>query len=189
MKGRLIKTQYNELGYALYIHPCSISNKLKEIPLLSLKNCQAIELGYDLDEFSSSSRKEFEVAYNVLKPKSGEGYDYYNRGLDFQVGVITGFQKALEILGDKKYSEQDVRDAYFHGEKDSYTKGGQTKEMENEFIQSLQQTEWDVDIVMEDSFAKNDEVYVDETNAKGNYSTHSKIPKLDPDGCLILKRI
>ena len=37
------------------------------------------------------------------------------------------------------YSEQEVRLAYFQGEKDSYVKGGQTKEMENEFIQSLKQ--------------------------------------------------
>jgi hypothetical protein len=40
---------------------------------------------------------------------------------------------------------------------------------------------------MEDSFTKNDEVYIDETNAKGNYSTHNKKPKLDAGGCLILK--
>jgi hypothetical protein len=37
------------------------------------------------------------------------------------------------------YSEEDVRKAYQQGEEDSYLKGGQTKEMENEFIQSLQQ--------------------------------------------------
>jgi hypothetical protein len=39
----------------------------------------------------------------------------------------------------KGYSEEDVRLAYFQGEKDSYIKGGQTKEMEDEFIQSLKQ--------------------------------------------------
>jgi len=37
------------------------------------------------------------------------------------------------------YSEEDVRLAYFQGEKDSYVKGGQTKKMEDEFIQSLKQ--------------------------------------------------
>jgi hypothetical protein len=37
------------------------------------------------------------------------------------------------------YSEEDVRKAYQQGEEDSYLKGGQTKEMENEFIQSLHQ--------------------------------------------------
>ena len=38
---------------------------------------------------------------------------------------------------ERMYSEEEVRLAYFQGEKDSYVKGGQTKEMENEFIQSL----------------------------------------------------
>lgn len=166
MKGRLIKTQYNELGYALYIQPCSISNKLKEIPPLSPKNCQTIANGYDL----------YELADEVFekRPKEIPYVDEY----DFKQGVMVGFQKALSILGDKKYSEQDVRDAYFNGEKDSYTKGGQTKEMENQFIQSLQQNEWDVDIVMEINL-----------NGKNGLDRAKMIPKLDPDGCLILKRI
>ncbi len=48
--------------------------------------------------------------------------------------------KAKEIEKEQRgYSEEEVRLAYFQGEKDSYVKGGQTKEMENEFIQSLQQ--------------------------------------------------
>ena len=38
---------------------------------------------------------------------------------------------------ERMYSEEEVRIAYFQGEKDSYIKGGQTKEMENEFIKSL----------------------------------------------------
>jgi hypothetical protein len=46
--------------------------------------------------------------------------------------------KAME-KEQKGYSEEDVRKAYQQGEEDSYLKGGQTKEMENEFIQSLQQ--------------------------------------------------
>ena len=40
-------------------------------------------------------------------------------------------------MQERMYSEEEVRLAYFQGEKDSYIKGGQTKEMENEFIQSL----------------------------------------------------
>ena len=44
--------------------------------------------------------------------------------------------KALE-KEQKGYSEEEVRLAYFQGEKDSYVKGGQTKQMENEFIKSL----------------------------------------------------
>jgi hypothetical protein len=49
-------------------------------------------------------------------------------------------QQAKEMEKEQRgYSEEDVRLAYFQGEKDSYVKGGQTKAMENEFIQSLQQ--------------------------------------------------
>jgi hypothetical protein len=50
-------------------------------------------------------------------------------------------KQAKEMEKEQKgYSEEEVRLAYFQGEKDSYIKGGQTKEMENEFIQSLQQS-------------------------------------------------
>jgi hypothetical protein len=55
-------------------------------------------------------------------------------------GHEVGYKKAEEKhLEQRGYSEEDVRLAYFKGEKDSYIKGGQTKEMEDEFIQSLQQ--------------------------------------------------
>jgi hypothetical protein len=55
-------------------------------------------------------------------------------------GHRVGYKKAEEKhLEQSGYSEEDVRLAYFQGEKDSYIKGGQTKEMENEFIQSLKQ--------------------------------------------------
>jgi hypothetical protein len=46
---------------------------------------------------------------------------------------------------------------------------------------------WDVEIEMEDTFIKNSDQYIDEVGV-GNYSTHSKKPKLDENGCLILKR-
>ena len=49
-------------------------------------------------------------------------------------------EQAKEIEKEQRgYSEEEVRLAYFQGEKDSYVKGGQTKEMEDEFIQSLKQ--------------------------------------------------
>jgi hypothetical protein len=59
--------------------------------------------------------------------------DYLKRNLEIR-------EQAKEMEKEQRgYSEEDVRLAYFQGEKDSYIKGGQTKEMENEFIQSLQQ--------------------------------------------------
>lgn len=143
---------------------------------LSLSNCQAIEhgYGYDLDELAILCTKEEDTIVGNQK---------------MAIGFIKGFQKALEILGDKKFSEEDViLIAEYVRVASQSTPDIRTKDLFDEY-QSVQQTEFDVEIVMEDSFAKNDEVYVDETNAKGNYNTHSKIPKLDADGCLILKII
>ena len=92
-----------------------------------------------------------------------------------------GFQKALEILGDKKYSEEDVKKAFEMGEDfgslpfSSYTTSKRLNK--KEYIQSIQQTEWDVEIVME---------YVGKIKLN---KLHEMKPKLDADGCLILKRI
>ena len=119
---------------------------------LSLKNCQEIELGYDLDELA----------------------DKYCRGNskiedDF---IKKGFQKAIEILGDKKFSEDDMKEAYSRGFLQQGIKSF------NSLIQSLQQTEWDVEIVIGTTNIRYD---------GGSYITANPKPKLDENGCLILK--
>ena len=65
---------------------------------LSLKNCQAIELGYDLDEEVSN------IVKTIVPDDRGTDIWY---GTSMAVGKLC-FQKALEILGDKKFSEEDV---------------------------------------------------------------------------------
>jgi hypothetical protein len=63
------------------------------------------------------------------------------RPSEFDAREMELFEQAKEMEKEQMgYSEEDVRLAYFQGEKDSYVKGGQTKEMEDEFIQSLKQT-------------------------------------------------
>ena len=160
MKGKLIKR--GEGDYKLFVNDTPFGQS-KESPYnkLSIKNCVAIENGYDLDELVKNMGKEFYVGGNY----------------DFENGVKEGFLKALKILGDKKFSEEQLKvaaDWYFE------TKG---KKSIDEYIQSLQQTEWDVEIVTE-PYVK----YV-------SRSLHTVYPpldiqnKLDKDGCLILKRI
>ena len=134
--------------YKLYSHDsCIATTHESPYKKLSIKNCQAIENGYDLDELAM-------------------GYDLYEN-INF-VGQMrafkAGFQKALEILGDKKFSEGDVIKAHYQGFTDVPL---------YEVIQSLQQTEWGVEIVMN---ICGDKVYA--------------VPELvlDADGCLILKR-
>ena len=170
MKGKLIKMvegytlsltgDIDDL-YALTNEELAKDHNLQK---LSLKNCQAIENGYDLDELAEE--------YASGKSSSDVFKEAHKR--DF----IAGAKAILEIIGDKKFSEEDMRKAYQKGEEDSYTQGGLTKQKEDNYIQSLQQTEWDVQIVM-NSWFKNgyDGKIVD---------TH---PKLDSDSNLILKRI
>ena len=148
MKGKLIKTDVNFLledDKGVVIASTSLN---KEGLSLSQKNCQAIENGYGLDELAM-------------------GYDLYEN-INF-VGQMraykAGFQKALEILGDKKFSEEVMRMAFFHV---------QNEPTFDEFIQSLQQTEWDVEVVMVPAMSNNGNVY------------YGDIPKLDENGCLIL---
>ncbi len=119
---------------------------------LSLKNCQAIELGYDLDELAM-------------------GYDLYEN-INF-VGQTraykAGFQKALEILGDKKFTEYQLNEAIAESWNSCEDNEGETfSDVFQRIKETLQQTEWDVEV-----------------------ETHPRewIKKLDENGCLILKRI
>jgi hypothetical protein len=126
---------------------------------LSLKNCQAIELGYDLNELV---KEECEYNQDSLRQYDSKFIEFYKEG----------FQKALEILGDKKFSEDDILKAI----EMYYEKG----KIFIEIIQSLQQTEWDVEIEKEFIFDPAMGI------SQGYYSDK---PKLDSEGNLILKRL
>ena len=93
-----------------------------------------------------------------------ESIDYHE--FDF-TSFRLGFQKALEILGDKKFSEEQLRESFLHVQNDPTF---------DVFKQSLQQTEWDVEVVMVPAMSNNGNVY------------YGDIPKLDENGCLILKK-
>ena len=166
MKAKLIKTID---GYELFTqgflkgstnHGLIESLNIEEGPIrykLSLKNCEAIVNGYDLDELAEN-----------LYLKSGP--DGISDTLSFKIG----FQKALELMGDKKFSEEQLREAFFHV---------QNEPTFDVFKQSLQQTEWDVEI-LEECLDKN----CDGINKKGECIT-TGIPKLDSNNCLILKKL
>ena len=137
---------------------------------LSLKNCQAVENGYDLDEFVQE--------YLTLFPSEYSDTDRKLVRMGIKSGFKEGFQKALEIRSDKKFSESDMIKfgEYCRSELDGLMK---TKGLFNEFeqIKSLQQTEFDVEIV---THAKENGSYTKENGFEQE-------PKLDADGCLILK--
>ena len=119
---------------------------------LSKQNCEEIERGYDLDELAD----EYSDKWDAF---TDDRFDAYKEG----------FQKALEILGDKKFTLEEMMNCW-----NKALKFQDHKETLGEHIQSLQQTEWDVkiDVLM--------------TEREGGVVIET--PKLDADGCLILKR-
>jgi hypothetical protein len=143
---------------------------------LSIENCQDIERGYDLDELADKYISNNKIYLDNYKEESHS-----------KVSFIDGFQKALEILGDKKFSKQDVKKAYMIGWNSCNNFNGNDESQEfiesPGCIQSLQQTEWEVEIVMKkelDSKLHDDGrefFWIDGTKHL-----------LDADGCLILKR-
>ena len=156
MEAQLVKREdrydlYDGSGHKIASTLDGAGNKL------SLTNCQAIECGYDLDELAKIHHKlAYIQAYNPdIAPYVEADYK-------------TGFQKALELMGDKKFSEQDMYKMFIYGRSIDTAKK-HVKELEdkpideffNDFIQSLKQTEWDVTFNPDE---------------------------LDAEGCLILKR-
>ena len=130
---------------------------------LSLKNCQAIERGYDVNELADKYY----------------GPDDY--GLEIKTGFIKGFEVAMRLMGDKKFSEEDMRVAYNDGMGNIDSDGDCVDKPDDDFndtIQSLQQTEWDCSIDMKEI----QEIYRDGT------TKYERVPVFDADGCLILKR-
>jgi hypothetical protein len=130
---------------------------------LSLKNCEVIERGYDLDELVKQENGISQSECSTID----EQYKFYE-------GYLFGFQKALSILGDKKFSEDDVNLAFVLGKNKDESRIGK-------LINSrLQQTEWDVIV---------------ETTCDGlvtglcipEVCDCNIIPKLDEKGQLILK--
>lgn len=132
---------------------------------LSIKNCQAIERGYDLNELVEQEFSKFDQEARII----------YRRQL--QESLANMFKKALEILGDKKFSEADVINiAEYVRVASQSSPSVRTKDLFNEY-QSLQKTEWEVEIITEEG-----------KDTFGNAELTWYNPKLDADGCLILKR-
>ena len=139
---------------------------------LSIKNCQAIECGYDLDELA----KEEAIKISETEVRDEKLKRIYKRG----------FQKALELNNTKLYTLEDMMNCW-----NKALTFQDHKELFGYHIQSLKQTEWDVEVVTQ----KYLEGYEMIGHQKGVYGSGNRIPiynskpKLDADGCLILKRI
>jgi hypothetical protein len=164
MKAKLIKS---DIQYRLHNEEGIVIATSLENGKLSIKNCQAIANGYDLDELA-------EKHYGVHIKHGHTEEDSLQRKIDF----ILGFVSALKILGYKKFSEEDMKNGIEYGiQSVLQAVPGVTSAQSvlDSYKQSLQQTEWDV------------EIDVLMTEREGGVVIET--PKLDADGCLILKRI
>lgn len=135
---------------------------VSDAPRLSLKNCEAIQRGYDLDE---------------LFNKVDESIDYHE--FDF-TSFRLGFQKVLELMGDKEFSELDMENCWKSARQGGLDGTDVYEDTFEKYIKSIQQTDWDVEIETFQYGIGND--------ADGRPVIEIR-PKLDADGCLILKRV
>ena len=181
MEGKLVKDFNN---YHLLIDGelyASTDNNVIGKQKLSLKSCETIKLGYDLDELAEEWCMKPENNWSNNNNEVGDNYGSYKEG----------FQKAVELLGDKKFTKNDILIAMIcmQGQEVFYEKTfEETQEtrklyIEN-YIQSLQRAEWDVKVVMCCGLPDGC------TEPEEQCPSHCEIvPLLDEDDCLILRRI
>lgn len=192
MSMKLVK--FSELDYALIVSKGNIPSFVKTVvPVpfsdgneimiacvdhhdptvlkLFLKNCQAIERGYDLDELVSEAYKKHAVNDDKLTLD-----EQIQRSGGFHVGYKEGAKAMLQILGDKKFTEDDMIDCFYEGKDGDWGSAGG-------YVDSLQQNEWAVEIVMDEE----KEFIFDPAMgiSQGHYLDK---PKYDPQGRIILRR-
>jgi hypothetical protein len=158
MKAKLCKIDKEYFLHSIENNLIATSDNL-HINCLSMKNCESIERGYDLDELVNEEFSKFDQEARIV----------YRRQL--QESLANMFSKALELMDDKKFSEEDMHEAYSLGERED-------RSGFHGLLNSKQQTEWDVELIME---------IVDYGLDEGGNPQYSKEAKLDPNGCLILK--
>jgi hypothetical protein len=126
---------------------------------LSQQNCDEIFGIVDVEKLADE--------YIVIKPKHRE----YEHNLAVSA-YIEGFNKAMELNKDKLFTLDDMKKAFEKG----CLKLGNNRYFD-ELIESLNKNEWEVEVVM-------DRIPAD--LAPGGWDV---FPKLDSQGCIILKRV
>ena len=155
-------------GYTLGTSRESQYNKL------SMKNCQTIENGYDLDELTNRAFDNMGYHSTVTPHEEKQ----------FKLGYRVAFREALEVNSDKRFTLKEMVECW------NRALEFQThKETLGEYIKSLRQTEWEVSVVMKNN--RTGKIINSDFDLEWDEDglCDRPIPKLDADGCLILKRI
>ena len=189
MEGILAKTGNDYILYSKDNSVLGITSGTIEGRKLSLHNCEDIERGYNLDVLAEERTKN-----QLIRLLGGEDReevldDIKKRKFYF----IEGAKAILEILGDKMYTESHM--AYMMAKTCEFVENHLDRissvEFFNNTIKSLQPKEWDVEIQMENKQQLTNGYKNQPDNVIGFIAAYENVvvPKLDDDGCLILRRI
>lgn len=135
----------------------------------------------DNDKLSKQNCDEIFGVVDVEKLAREEACDCEASECDVRDDYKKGFNKAMELNKDKLFTEDDVNLAFVLGKNNDESRI-------NKLINSrLQPTEIEVEVVMENK------EYILNQNGEGfedqSYRTWEKVPKLDSNGNLILKKL
>lgn len=186
MKGFIFKQNGGTFYLRVNDKIIASSEKVEGKHFLSTKNCEKISLGYDLDELAKS-KYPIQNTGSMFMPNRHEVTNIYR-----QEGFYEGAKAIIELMSDKRFTEDDLKRAcslIFLALGD----GGDITT--DEVIQHLQKTKWEVEIEMEwkpisDSCTAcaSSGIHMAKPCDHPNDCCHWQ-PKLDENGCLILKRV
>jgi len=141
-----------------------------ELQKLSPENCDEIFGVIDVESLALAKASHFGGTY-----RNPEGFS------DEQIGYLHGFIEAMELNKDKMFTLEDMRTMMVIGAACEREKGDFTFEFEAYTNHLQQPTEIEVEIETETK--------VWEFISNGEFESFEIIPKLDANGCLILKKI
>jgi hypothetical protein len=175
MKSKLIKK--SDGWYNLYDGEIGIGSTHAELQghKLSKQNCDEIFGVVDVESLALSKASFFGGTY-----RNPEGFS------DEQVGYLHGFIEAMELNKDKRFTLGDMKRVFNCGRDLESIDRFEDWRTFTHFINSLEPTEIEVEIKMEPCF------YDDSLGGFSTSYTEDKPkeqPKLDSEGCLILKKI
>ena len=151
-----------------------------ELLKLSKENCDEIFGVVDVEKLAEKEYREFPT-----NPKDKSEWKY-NRDNNYHLkrkAYIKGFNKAMELNKDKVFTLENILDAWELGASEGPPL---TRSKKEELLKSLQQpTEINVDIVMECKIGCVNFIF----NGENSLCCGDKVPRLDSNDCLILKRI
>jgi hypothetical protein len=132
------------------------------LPILSRKNCDEVFGVVDVEKLAFNYAIEIGILHTTLA---------------YSKHFKAGFNKSMELNKDKMFTLEDIGKAIMFGRWEATDKAAY-----NNFIQSLQQpTEIEVEIVKEVGTKLHDD-------GREFFMVEGTLPKLDSEGCLILKK-